>query len=95
VKALQKPQGEVSEKSSHSMKMNLDGDRIANLVDLNRERLVMQNMVEKGQGRKAAETEIGGLESLIRTLNRASVTVDDSQNLFRIRVGFDLNRSTD
>ena len=71
--------------------MELDGQRIAKLVNANRERLVMQNMVEKGHGRQAAETEIGALEALIKGLNHATATAADTSDRFTLRLSFDLN----
>lgn len=91
VKAMNQPAANQGDADTHSMNLNVNGSRLAGILDVNRERLVMQNMVEKGHGRKAAETEIGGLEALIRGLNQATVSTDDTQSMFRIRVGFDLN----
>lgn len=76
-----------------AMMVDVDGKRLANVVKTNKERLVMQNMVEKGNSRKAAETEIGGLETIIRTLNHAQVTAEDTANLYKLRLSLDLNQA--
>jgi hypothetical protein len=73
------------------MSLDVSGQLLGRLIETNRERLVMQNMVEKGHGRNAAETEIGGLESLVRGLNQGEIVVNDTEKLFRIRLGFDFN----
>jgi hypothetical protein len=74
-----------------AMSLDVSGQLLGRLIETNRERLVMQNMVEKGHGRNAAETEIGGLESLVRGLNQGEIVVNDTEKLFRIRLGFDFN----
>lgn len=91
VKAMNQPTDPADAKNAHSMGLKIDGQKLADILDKNRERLVMQNMVEKGHGRKSAETEIGAIEALIRGLNRGEIAVDDTESLFRMRIGFDLN----
>lgn len=75
-----------------AMHLDVNGQLLGRLIEVNRERLVMQNMVEKGQGRSAAEGEIGGLESLVRELNAGEISVSDTEKLFRFRIGFDLDK---
>ena len=81
-----------SDAPPQAMSVDLDGKRIAGLVDVNRERLVMQNMVEKGHGKAAAQSEIGAIEGMIRGLNHAMVTAEDTENQFRLKVSLDLNQ---
>ena len=81
-----------SDAPPQAMSVDLDGKRIAGLVDVNRERLVMQNMVEKGHGKAAAQTEIGAIEGMIRGLNHAVITAEDTENQFRLKVSLDLNQ---
>ena len=47
-----------------------DGRELARLVELNKPRLVMQNMLEKGHDKAQAESEIGVLIQLLRYLGR-------------------------
>lgn len=75
-----------------AMHLDVNGQLLGRLIEVNRERLVMQNMVEKGQGRSAAEGEIGGLESLVKELNAGEISVSDTEKLFRFRIGFDLDK---
>ena len=81
-----------SDAPPQAMSVDLDGKRIAGLVDVNRERLVMQNMVEKGHGKAAAQTEIGAIEGMIRGLNHAMITAEDTENQFRLKLSLDLNQ---
>lgn len=78
--------------SADSAFLDIDGQRLGKLIDTNKERLVMQNMVEKGNGRKAAETEIGALEALVRGLNHATATASDTKDTFTLKLSFDLNQ---
>jgi hypothetical protein len=73
--------------------MEIDGQRLGKIIDTNRERLVMQNMVDKGHGRKAAEDEIGSLEALVKGLNHATATATDSKDRFTLKISFDLNQA--
>ena len=81
-----------SDAPPQAMSVDLDGKRIAGLLDVNRERLVMQNMVEKGHGKAAAQTEIGAIEGMIRGLNHAMITAEDTENQFRLKLSLDLNQ---
>jgi hypothetical protein len=82
-----------SDAPPQAMSVDLNGKRIAGMVEVNRERLVMQNMVEKGHGKAAAQTEIGALEGMIRGLNHAVITAEDTENQFRLKLSLDLNQA--
>jgi len=71
--------------------LEIDGQKLGKIVETNKERLVMQNMVEKGNGRKAAESEIGALEALVKGLNHATATASDTKDRFTLKLSFDLN----
>jgi hypothetical protein len=58
--------------------MNADGAALAKLIDQNRERLVQQNILEKGNSREAAEGEIGLLEALATYLGQGSLTAAET-----------------
>ncbi len=49
----------------------------ARLATLNRNRLIMQNMLDKGHDQAAAETEIDQLGRLLQSLGRGRLTVQD------------------
>jgi len=82
-----------SDAPPQAMSVDLNGKRIAGMVDVNRERLVMQNMVEKGHGKAAAQSEIGAIEGMIRGLNHAVITAEDTENQFRLKLSLDLNQA--
>ncbi len=71
--------------------LEIDGQKLGKIVETNKERLVMQNMVEKGNGRKGAESEIGALEALVKGLNHATATASDTKDRFTLKLSFDLN----
>ncbi|MBI1323027.1 hypothetical protein GC170_07550 [bacterium] len=83
----------VSDTPPDSAFLEIDGQKLGKIVETNKERLVMQNMVEKGNGRKAAETEIGSLEALVRGLNHATATASDTKDRFTLKLSFDLNQA--
>jgi len=83
----------VSDTPPDSAFLEIDGQKLGKIVETNKERLVMQNMVEKGNGRKAAETEIGALEALVRGLNHATATASDTKDRFTLKLSFDLNQA--
>ena len=47
-----------------------DGAALARLVELNRNRMVMQNMLDKGHDKEQAEAEVGFLATLLRYFGR-------------------------
>jgi hypothetical protein len=61
-----------------------DGSAVARLVALNKDRLVMQNMLEKGNDKASAEAEIGYLEALVQWLGQARMSISDSQESVRV-----------
>ena len=68
------------------------GAEVASLVEQNLDRLVEQNMLEKGNDRKRAEGEIAGLTALLRYLGQGSITAHDDPDRLRIDLHFDLAR---
>jgi len=69
-----------------------DSDALSRLVDLNRERLVMQNMLEKGHDKDQAEGEVGLLASLLRYLGTARLSVVDTPDSSRANLEFTLGK---
>ena len=70
-----------------------DGPALARLVTLNRNRLIMQNMLDKGHDQAAAETEIDQLGRLLQSLGRGRLTVQDGTETLRFDLGFTLSNS--
>lgn len=67
-----------------------NGRELADLVELNKTRLVMQNMLEKGHDKTQAEREISLLSQLLRHLGLARLSVQDSAEIVRLKLNFDL-----
>jgi hypothetical protein len=88
VKALKAPAGS----SDSTLAAQADGAALAKLVDLNRERLVMQNMLEKGHDKEQAEAEIGLLASLLRYLGQGKLSIADAPEATRFGIEFRLGR---
>jgi hypothetical protein len=73
--------------------LEADGPALAHLVALNRNRLIMQNMLDKGHDQAAAETEIDQLGRLLHSLGRGRLTVQDGSETLRFDLGFTLSNS--
>jgi hypothetical protein len=68
-----------------------DGPTLAHLVTLNRNRLIMQNMLDKGQDQATAETEVDQLARLLRSLGRGRLSVADGAEALRFDLGLTLS----
>ena len=90
IKAIKAASG--SDTPPQAMSVDVDGKGIAGVLEVNHERLVMQNMVEKGHGKSAANAEIGGIESIIKALNQARISAQDTENQYRVKISLDLNQ---
>ena len=67
-----------------------NGAELSALVAENRPRLVMQNMLEKGNDKPKAETEIEFLARVLKTLGRGSLSALDTPSELRLRLDFSL-----
>ncbi len=67
-----------------------DGAELARLVEMNRDRLAMNNMLEKGNTKPAAEAEIDLLARLARYLGRGRLTIQDGPDGVHAALSFDL-----
>jgi hypothetical protein len=74
-----------------TLAVEADGPALARLVTLNRKRLIMQNMLDKGQDQAAAETEVDGLARLLTSLGHARLTVQDHAEMLRFDLGLTLS----
>jgi hypothetical protein len=73
-----------------TMLLKVDGKALAALGDLNRERLVLQNMLSAGNDRPTAERNIGGLLSLLRYLGTGELKMKDTAESSRLSLEFKL-----
>ena len=69
-----------------------DGPTLATLVEINRDRLVMRNMLEKGHDKDQAEAEIGLLAALLRYLGQGKLTIQDGKEMTKLGLQFKLGK---
>ncbi len=69
----------------------VSGSALASILDRNRERLVMQNMLEKGNAKEQSEGEIQLLLNLLRYLGRASLSAADRDDSAIFNLDFQLD----
>ena len=70
--------------------MTADGPALAGLVDLNRERLILRNMLERGNDRAAAERDVAVLAGLLRYLGQGTLRVVDGAEASTLALEFAL-----
>ncbi len=87
IEALENP----SPATDRTLQLAVNGAAVADLFEKNRERLVMQNMLDEGNDRKAAESEIKLFIDLVRYLGRGRLEViDDLDGEVTFHLAFDL-----
>lgn len=84
IKAIKEP-GKPNEAT---LVTRAEGSMLAKLVDLNRERLVMQNMLEKGHDKDQAEGEVDLLAALLRYLGQGRLSIQDAPESTRVNLEF-------
>jgi hypothetical protein len=77
---------------AETLRIEADGPTLARLVAINRNRLVMQNMLDKGHDQATAEGEVGRLERILATLGQGRLTVVDGPETLRLDLSFKLSR---
>jgi hypothetical protein len=86
-------QGQAAKATSDAtLEARADGAEIARLVELNRESLVMKNMLTSGNDKSAAESEVDFLIKLLRSAESAGLRVHDRDNGFRATLSLELDR---
>ena len=88
VKAVKTP----GKASGATLVTEADGAALAELVALNRTRLVMQNILEKGHDKDQAEAEVDLLAALLRYLGKGKLTVEDAPAATRVGLEFSLGK---
>ena len=76
------------EASDATVLVQAEGAELAALIDDNRPKLVMQNMLEKGNDKPRAEVEVGLLARIVRTLGRGTLSVRDRPEAVQLRLDF-------
>jgi hypothetical protein len=72
--------------------MTADGPALAGLVELNRERLILQTMLDQGKDRDAAERDVATLAALLRYLGRGELRLEDRAEASTLSLEFDLGQ---
>jgi hypothetical protein len=75
--------------------MTADGPALANLVRLNRERLILQNMLEQGNDRAAAERDVTVLATLLQYLGQGTMRLVDTPDHSSLSLEFQLGTLED
>lgn len=70
--------------------MTADGPALAGLVELNRERLILQNMLDRGNDRADAERDVATLAALLRYLGRGELRLEDVEDASTLTLEFEL-----
>lgn len=87
IPALKAPSGPTDA----TLLVEADGGELSGLLLENRPRLVMQNMLEKGNDKPKAEAEVGFLGRVLKALGRGSLSARDSAEGVRLRLDFALD----
>lgn len=87
VKAIKSPTVPTDE----TLVIEADGHELSSLIQTNRTRLVMQNMIEKGNAKPASEGEIDTLSKLADFLGKARLTVKEGDSGWQMKLDFTLN----
>ncbi len=88
VKALKTP----AKAGEATLLAEADGDALARLIERNRNRLAMQNMLEKGHDKDQAEAEIEFLATLLRYFGHGRLSVRDGSDATQVGLDFTLGR---
>ncbi len=88
VKSLKSP----GKPDAATLAVEAEGAALAGLVDLNRDRLVLQSMLKKGHDKDQAEAEVEMLASLLRYLGHGRLSIEDRERATRVGLEFSLGK---
>lgn len=86
VKAIKSP----APTTDTTLTVAASGEELAKLVELNKARLISQNMIQKGNDKAQAESETALLGALARYLGQGKFNVQDDAKSLRFRLNFQL-----
>jgi hypothetical protein len=93
VRALQSRSGKPSSPPSGPLleRISVSGVPLADVLDRNREALIVQAVLDEGKSREKAESDIGGLISLARLVRLAELTIErPSDDVIRVAMALQL-----
>jgi hypothetical protein len=68
-----------------------EGRELARILDLNRDRLAMQTMLERGETKEKAQAQVDQLLAFVRYLGRGRLSIEDAKNASRLELKFQLS----
>ncbi len=77
--------------SRSTFAVEADGRPLARILELNRDRLAMQTMLERGETKEKAEAQVDGLLAFVRYLGHGRLSVDDRPGASRLELKFQLS----
>ena len=86
VKSLKEP----LKNADATLLASASGPAVAGLLERNKSRLVMQNMLEKGNAKEQAEAEIGLLLELVKYLGQGRLSATDTADSATLKLDFEL-----
>lgn len=89
IDALEKPQPKPL--AGINGLLQIDGQRLASLVEANRESIIRDNMVKKGQTREQAEKAVAAIPAIARALGTATLRLGAPQRNIIAELAFTLN----
>ncbi|MGE3818051.1 MAG: hypothetical protein AB7I30_01325 [Isosphaeraceae bacterium] len=92
VKALKDGGSESPRDEPATFVVKADGGVMAKLVDLNRDQLVMRNVLEQGNDEARAGAEVDLLAALLRYLGEGRLAIEDGHDFWRLDLDFQLGR---
>jgi len=68
-----------------------DGGELARILELNRDRLAIQDMLERGETKEKAQAQVDGLLAFVRYLGHGRLSVEDGPAASRLELKFQLS----
>lgn len=68
-----------------------NGRELARILELNRDRLAMQTMLDRGETKEKAQVQVDGLLAFVRYLGRGRLSIEDGPRASRLELKFQLS----
>jgi hypothetical protein len=77
--------------SRSTLAVEADGRQLARILELNRDRLAMQTMLERGETKEKAQAQVDGLLAFVRYLGHGRLSIEDGPSTSRLELKFQLS----
>jgi len=77
--------------SRSTFAVEADGPELARILELNRDRLAMQTMLERGETKEKAQAQVDGMLAFVRYLGHGRLSVNDGPSASRLELKFQLS----